>query len=214
MGEGEKWTSEAIVQFTTISHTPSGPAGPALDDATLALRMAERNPAGMAELYDRYGGVALGLATRMLQDPHAAQDAVQESFLQAWRRADSFDPQRGSLRSWLLSIVHHRCIDILRQHASRPRNAPLDADVHQLSDSADTWAEVEQRLSRSTLLEALAHLSAEQREAITLGYFGGYTHVQIAERLGLPLGTVKGRLRLGLQHLRALLTEPEKAIPA
>jgi RNA polymerase sigma-70 factor (ECF subfamily) len=184
---------------------------PALDDSTLAQQMAEHNPAAMQALYDRYGGIALGLATRMLQDPHAAQDVVQESFLQAWRRADSFDPRRGALRSWLLSIVHHRCIDVLRQHASRPRNAPLDDDVPQVPAPSDTWAEVEQRITRSTLLAALSQLSPEQRQAISLGYFGGFTHVQIAEQLGLPLGTVKGRLRLGLQHLRALLLEPEGA---
>jgi RNA polymerase sigma-70 factor, ECF subfamily len=193
---------------------PQGEKGADLDDASLAREMAQRNPAAMAELYGCYGGVALGLATRMLQDPHAAQDAVQESFLQAWRRADSFDPQRGTLRSWLLSIVHHRCIDVLRQHGSRPRTVPLDADVPQVPAPTDTWAEVERRVTRATLLDALSRLSAEQREAITLGYFGGFTHIQIAERLGLPLGTVKGRIRLGLNHLRTLLVESEEPIPA
>jgi RNA polymerase sigma-70 factor (ECF subfamily) len=102
----------------------------------------------------------------------------------------------------------------LRQHSARPRTAPLDADAPQVPGPTDTWAEVEQHLTRSTLLAALSRLSAEQREAITLGYFGGYTHVQIAERLGVRLGTVKGRLRLGLQHLRALLVEGDEPIPA
>jgi RNA polymerase sigma-70 factor (ECF subfamily) len=132
---------------------------------------------------------------------------VHESFLQVWRRADSYDPSRGTLRSWLLAIVHHRCIDLLRRRAVRPRTVALEADIPDLPGPSDTWAEVEQNVTRSTLLQALSHLSDEQRDAIALGYFGGYTHVQIAERLGVPLGTVKGRLRLGLRHLRTLLAD-------
>jgi RNA polymerase sigma-70 factor (ECF subfamily) len=169
------------------------------------------NLAALETLYNRYADLALGLAFRMLDDRQSAEDVVQESFLQVWRHASSYDPWRGSLRSWLLAIVHHRCIDALRRRATRPKTVTWKVEVYDHAGPSDTWTEVEQRMTRATVRRALLHLSVEQREAIELSYFEGYSHAQIAESLGLPLGTVKGRLRLGLQRLRGLLEAADES---
>jgi RNA polymerase sigma-70 factor (ECF subfamily) len=180
-----------------------------LEDGELWRELAAGNLTALDMLYDRYAGLALGLASRALGDRQAAEDVVQESFLQLWRHASSYDPRRGSLRSWLLSIVHHRCIDALRRRAARPRTVAWMVDAYDHAGTSDTWMEVERKLTRTTVRRALLQLSVEQREAIELSYFEGYSHAQIAERLGLPLGTVKGRLRLGLRRLRGLLEAPD-----
>jgi RNA polymerase sigma-70 factor (ECF subfamily) len=174
-------------------------------DGEVWRELVQGNLAALDVLYDRHAGLALGLACRMLGDRQGAEDVVQESFLQAWRRADRYDPSRGSLRCWLLAIVRHRCVDVLRRQAVRPRTTSWEADSLDRSAGEDTWNQVERLLTHATLRRALLHLSPEQREAIELGFFGGYTHAEIAERLGLPLGTVKGRFRLGLQRLRTVL---------
>jgi RNA polymerase sigma-70 factor (ECF subfamily) len=179
-----------------------------LHDNELASRLARGEDEALGLLYDRYGALANGVALRLLHDAHAAEDVVQEAFLQIWRRAGSFDARRGTLRSWLLSIVHNRAIDLHRRRAARP-NVSSHYEELELPDASDTWTEVRLRLRRETLARALACLSAEQRTVIELAFFGGYTHTEIADRLGLPLGTVKGRARLGLQRLRGLLGSPD-----
>ena len=180
-------------------------AEPERDDGEVWHELVRGNRAALEILYDRYAGLALGLALRMLGDRQAAEDVVQESFLQVWRHAGSYDERRGSLRCWLLAIVRHRCVDALRRQAARPRLLPWETDALDGPGTSDTWAEVEGLSTQATLQRALLHLSAEQREAIELAFFRGYTHAEIAERLDLPLGTVKGRLRLGLQRLRRVL---------
>lgn len=178
-----------------------------LDDGEVWHELLAGKVNALDALYDRYAGQALGLAYRMLSDRQSAEDVVQESFLQVWRNAHGYDPRRGSLRSWLLAIVHHRCVDHLRRQSARPRTVDWESDLLEPPSATDTWTEVERRLTRENVDRVLHQLPPEQREAITLGYFGGYTHTQIAQRLGLPVGTVKGRMRLGLRRLRALLID-------
>ena len=158
-------------------------------------------------LYDRYGGLAYSLAYRILEDRGAAEDVVQDAFVSAWRRAVSFQPGRGSVRTWLLSIVHHRAIDRLRGTPGRARrDGPLDeAQVDRVVAVEDPWREVETTLQRDALKRGLATLPEEQRRTIELAYFGGYTQTEIAGVMGVPVGTVKGRIRIGLQKLRGLL---------
>jgi RNA polymerase sigma-70 factor (ECF subfamily) len=159
-------------------------------------------------LYERHAPAAMGLAMRMLPDREAAEDVVQEAFVALWRHARSYAPARGSVRTWLLGIVHHRAIDRLR--GRRPTEA-LPEEVRADPAETDVWSQAAQRLDREEIRRALAALPAEQREAIELAYFSGFTQAQIASALGVPLGTVKGRLRLGLARLRALLPRPTES---
>ena len=184
----------------------NGPAEPpeATDEALLDAITA-RDDRAIAALYDRYGGLAFALAYRILGDRGAAEDVVQDAFLSVWRRAGSFQTGRGSVRTWLLSIVHHRAIDRLRGTAGRARqDAPLD-EVDRVAAAADPWREVSTTLQRESLKSGLATLPDAQRETIELAYFGGYTQNEIAQRMAVPLGTVKGRMRIGLQKLRSVL---------
>jgi RNA polymerase sigma-70 factor (ECF subfamily) len=194
--------------ITQAARTSAAGGMEGLDDGDLARLLARGEADALTALYDRYGSLAYGVALRLLKDGPAAEDVVQEAFLQVWRHAGSFDSRRGSLRGWLLSMVRNRAIDIHRQRAARP-TASWSPDEMDVPDSSDVWAEVRRRMSRETLVRALLHLSPEQREVIELAFFSGYTHVEIADRLNLPLGTVKGRVRLGLQRLRGLLVSPE-----
>jgi RNA polymerase sigma-70 factor (ECF subfamily) len=171
------------------------------------LQALPQRPDLLATLYERLSGPAFGLALRMLGDRESAEEVVQEAFLALWRHAARFDVQRGTVRTWLLSIVHRRAIDRLRGRAPVGElPAELGADP---APESDVGAQVLRRLEREQILEALAQLPAEQREAVELAYFAGLTHVQIAAALGVPLGTVKSRLRLALGRLRALLDEGE-----
>lgn len=183
-------------------------------DFELMALVRARDPAALMALYDRHGRLAFGLAYRVLGDPGAAEEAVQDAFLQVWRRADTFDPDRGSaVRAWLLAIVHHRAIDAYRRKAGRPVEAAnLDPAWSWLA-APDPWGEVAGTLERERVQAAVAALPADQRRAIELAFFQGLTHREIAERTGDPLGTVKGRLRLGLRKLHGLLAEPGGPAP-
>jgi RNA polymerase sigma-70 factor (ECF subfamily) len=157
-------------------------------------------------VYDRYGGLAYGLALRILGDPGRAEDVVQDVFLGLWRRPHSFDPQKGSFRTWLMTVVRNRSIDNLRGESRHRGEVELPSEVRDLAVSTNPWPAVSLSLERDVVHEALASLPAEQRQAIELAHFGGFTHVEIAQQLGLPLGTVKGRMRLGLEKMHAYLT--------
>ncbi len=181
----------------------------ASDEAVLAA-IARRDEAAVAALYDRYGARAYALAYRILQDRGAAEDVVQEVYLGVWRRAGSYRPGRGSVRTWLLASVHHRAIDRLRGTAGRARrDVPLDAASGPVGE--DPWREVETTLQREAVRRGLAGLPSEQCRALELAYYGGYTQTQIAEITGVPLGTVKGRMRQGLRKLRELLPRTDGA---
>ena len=157
-----------------------------------------------AALYDRHGRVAYSLAYRMMGERQAAEDLAQEAFIKVWRRAGSYRAQKGSVRTWILSIVHNRGIDQLRSHASRRRTQEKIEASAASSQPSEAFAETWRNTQAEQVREALSTLPKEQLKILELAYFSGYTHVEIAELLGVPLGTVKGRMRLGLQKMRGL----------
>jgi RNA polymerase sigma-70 factor (ECF subfamily) len=168
-------------------------------------RLANGDLGALDGLYEQYGAMAFSIAYRITGDRTAAEDVVQEAFLGAWRNAARYVDARGSVRTWLLSIVHHRAIDAIRRRRPTAELPDAEAPLPEVLTLPDTWVEVAERLDRDTVVAALGEISAVQREAIELAYFGGLTQTEIAERTGVPLGTVKGRLRLGLAGLRAAL---------
>jgi RNA polymerase sigma-70 factor (ECF subfamily) len=174
------------------------------DEALLSL-VASSDDGALAELYDRFGRVAYGLALRILRDDALAQDAVQEAFLAVWRSADRFFAERAKASTWILTLVHRRAVDLVRRE-DRRRGEPLERAPEPVSPST---AEDEAALGfeRRVVQEALRQLPAEQREALELGYYGGLTQSELAERLGQPLGTVKSRMFTGLARLRDLLAQ-------
>ena len=158
----------------------------------------------LAELYDRVGGTAYGLAYRVLRDEALAEDAVQEAFLGLWRSAGSFIPERAKASTWILTLVHRRAVDLVRREQRR-RAEPIEGAPEPAVGSAEEAAWL--RLDRERVQTALAQLPDQQREAIELAYYGGYTQSELAERLGQPLGTIKSRMFSGLTRLRELLDE-------
>ncbi len=172
-------------------------------DDSLITALAGRDLTALATLYDRYGRIAYALAYRILGEPEAAEDVVHDGFISAWRGATSFRSDRGNVRGWLLSIVHHRAVDVLRRKTTF-RPAPLEAAEHRPADD-DTAEEATRNVEHASVRAALHALPPAQRRTIELAYFGGYTHVELAELMGVPLGTVKGRMRIGLQKLRRAL---------
>lgn len=176
------------------------------DDNDFAEGMRRRDPKAVEALYNRYCRRAFGLAYRILGDGPSAEDVVQEAFLTVWRQADRIDSARGKLSSLLMTVVHHKAIDVLRSRRGQTaRHLPTDPGV--IEHAADTLDSVEQSLDREAVRDVLSALPPEQLEPIRLAYFEGLTHVEIAERLALPLGTVKSRLRLGLQKMRSALED-------
>lgn len=161
-------------------------------------------------LYDRYSRIAFGLAYRILGDQHRAEEVVQDAFMQVWNRADGFDFNKsGNVRGWTLTIVHHRAIDTHRRNHRHDHKATTLDDHLDLRSAADTWEDVAARLTREDMQEALQSLPLDQRRAVELAYFGGLTQSEIAAQEETPLGTVKGRLRLGLNKLRTVLASNE-----
>jgi RNA polymerase sigma-70 factor (ECF subfamily) len=174
-------------------------------DETLMERLAAgSDERALSDLYDRYQAQMYGLAMRITRDPALAQDAVQEAFVGVWHNAAKYAVGRSTVRTWVLSITHHRAIDILRRR--RPASALPEVETAEPALTApDVWPEVAQTLDRAAVGAAMATLSEPQREALQLAYFEGLTQVEIAERTGTPLGTVKSRVRLGLLALRRAL---------
>jgi len=174
------------------------------DRAALA-RIAGGELAALEYLYDRYKTMAYSIAYRITNDATLAEDVVQDAFLGAWRNAARYIEGRGSVKTWLLSIVHHRAIDAIRRRRPTTELPELDAGLPDALTMPDVWAEVSANLDSITVREALVALSDVQREALELAYFGGLTQQEIAERTGTPLGTVKSRMRLGLLAMRRSL---------
>jgi RNA polymerase sigma-70 factor (ECF subfamily) len=172
------------------------------DEAVLAL-VARSEEAALAEVYDRFGAVAYGLALRVLRDEALAQDAVQDAFLAVWRTAASFSPERGAARTWVLTLVHRRAVDLVRREERR-RGDPLESAPEPASDEL-TDQQAWLRFERERVQAALKRLPDQQREALELAYYGGFSQSQLAERLGEPLGTIKSRMHTGLARLRELL---------
>jgi RNA polymerase sigma factor (sigma-70 family) len=175
-----------------------------LSDEALVALIARSDDEALAALYDRYGRVAYGLALRILRDPALAEDAVQEAFLAAWRNASSFDPQLAKPSTWLLTLVHRRAVDLVRREERR-RAEPLPETHDVAGEATDEEAALRER--RQVVQHALRRLPQEQREALELAYYGGFTQSELADRLGVPLGTIKSRMFGGLGRLRELLAE-------
>jgi len=162
-------------------------------------------------VFDRHAPAAFSLAYRMCGRRAAAEDIVQESFLSLWRSASGYDPRRGSVRSWVLSVVHNRAVDAMRRVGAKAgRDVPDEGIAERLPAAETTDAEVERRDDARQVRTALDELPPDQRQVIELAYFGGFTHTQIAEMLDLPPGTVKGRMRLGLTKMRFFLGEESR----
>jgi RNA polymerase sigma-70 factor (ECF subfamily) len=180
-----------------------------LADEELMTLVERRESSAFAVLYDRHGGAAYSLALRIVGDAAAAEDVTQEAFLSLWRTRARFDATRGSVRSWLLRIVRNRAIDALRRRAgSAPALDHDDADALDAQPSAElTDVEALRRDTATQLRSVIQSLPAEQSEVIRLAYFEGFSQSEIANLLNMPLGTVKGRMRLGLEKMRVTLAE-------
>lgn len=165
------------------------------------------DPRAFEVLYDRHGGAAFSLAYRMVGTRAIAEDIVQEAFLSIWRSKVRYARERGSVRTWVLGIVHHRTIDALRRSLVHERRRASAEGIEERHESAElTDVEAVRREEAREVRAALSSLPGEQSRVIELAYYGGFTHTQIAEMLEMPVGTVKGRMRLGLEKMRRELT--------
>jgi RNA polymerase sigma factor (sigma-70 family) len=175
------------------------------DEAVVAL-VARSDEEALAELYDRFGRAAYGMAMRVLRDEKLAEDAVQEGFLAAWRNADRFMPERAKASTWLLTLVHRRAVDLVRREDRRRADPLPETSEPASAESAadDAWL----RFERERVQAALRQLPDQQREALELAYYGGFSQSELAERLGQPVGTIKSRMFAGLARLRELLADP------
>ena len=180
-----------------------------LADEDLMTLVDRKDPDAFEVFYDRHGGAAYSLAHRIVGDPGMAEDVTQEAFLSIWRSKARFDAARGSVRAWALGIVRNRAIDALRALRGPRRGSIADDEAVLESQPAGerTEAEAIRRETAGRLRQALGVLPREQSQVIELAYFGGFSHSEIAEMLGAPLGTIKGRMRLGLEKIRATLAE-------
>ena len=168
-----------------------------------------KDPGAFEVVYDRHGAAAYSLAHRIVGDAQAAEDVTQEAFLSVWRSDAGYDPGRGSVRGWLFGIVRNRAIDSLRHEGARPARSLREPDDILGAEQAPerTDAEALRRDAAHRVRGGLGELPPEQSRVIELAYFGGFTHAEIAQLLGVPLGTVKGRMRLGLEKMRAQVAE-------
>lgn len=183
----------------------------AVRDVELHRRVAKGDREAFQELYRRYGSAAYGLALRITAQPMLAEEVTQDAFLALWRTPEAFDPTRGAFRSFFLSLVHHRAVDAVRREERLRKRAERASNLEPVrgEDVADVVVEdAYLGVRRKEVLEALAILSPEQRQVIELAYFGGLTQTRIAERLGIPVGTVKTRTLAAMRKLRRSL-EPE-----
>ena len=181
-----------------------------LGDEELMPLVGEKDAEAFEVFYDRHGGAAYSLAYRIVGDRTSAEDVTQEAFLSIWRSGARYDRARGSVRAWTLGIVRNRAIDALRRQA--PGRAPKltfddDAALEQRPSPDYTDEQALQRDEAQRLRGALSELPGEQSKVIELAYFGGFSHSEIAEMLSMPLGTVKGRMRLGIEKIRTQLAE-------
>jgi RNA polymerase sigma-70 factor (ECF subfamily) len=180
-----------------------------LADEELMPLVGRKDPEAFEVLYDRHGGAAFSLAYRIVGDRAAAEEVTQEAFISVWRSGARFDATRGSVRSWLLSVVRNRAIDFLRSRAGKAPKLTFDDDAVLEARPAEERTEEEamQRETTAELRGALGKLPDPQAKVIELAYFGGFSHSEISRILNLPMGTVKGRMRLGLEKIRGELAE-------
>jgi RNA polymerase sigma-70 factor, ECF subfamily len=177
-----------------------------LADEELMSLVAKGEARAFETIYERHCGAAFSLAYRMCASRSLAEDVAQEAFLSIWRAGGRYDRARGSVRTWVLGIVHNRAIDALRRTVVHERRRASDEGIEERFESRErTEVEAARREEAETIRGMLDTLPAEQSRVIELAYFGGFTHSEIAEMLGAPIGTVKGRMRLGLEKLRGQL---------
>jgi RNA polymerase sigma factor (sigma-70 family) len=177
-------------------------------DRELVQRLRRGDEDAFRGLFGRYAPAAKALALRVVRQSHLAEEIVQEAFLAVWRNPDGYDSERGSVRSWLMGMVHHRAVDLVRREEAYRRRAE-DSIPEALEEQADHAQDVVEMLGlpeeRRIVRAALDELSEEQRDVLTLMYFGGLSQTQIAEKTGIPLGTVKSRTLLGMRRMRTAL---------
>lgn len=180
-----------------------------LADEELMPLIGEKNPDAFEVFYDRHGGVAYSLAYRIVGERGAAEDVTQEAFISIWRSGARYDAARGSVRTWMLGIVRNRAIDALRSKTGKAPKLDFDDDsiLEHRPAAEQTESEALERETAQEVRGALGELPGEQAKVIQLAYFGGFSHSEIAGMLGVPLGTVKGRMRLGLEKIRGELAE-------
>ena len=191
------WLRGNVLTMEPIEQSPLN-RGDAGDEMRLVARIRAGDQQAMSELYDRYAKVVYAVALRVLQDAAAAEDVLQDVFLQLWRNPDAFDASRGSLAAWLAVISRHRSIDRLRK-----RRPETDIEDCVIAGGPDLRDETERTLVIEKVRVVLAEMNPDQRKALELAFFQGLTHTEIAEKTGEPLGTIKTRIRSGLQLLRA-----------
>ncbi len=175
-------------------------------DEALLEQIRRRDVDALDALYERYSKQAFALAYRIVSTREVAEEVTQDAFMSVWRQAQTYDVAAGRVRPWLLSIVHHRAIDRLRRTKDRRIHASLD-EAWMKPSTADVFGDVYRGVQRDAIRGALAQLPVEQRSAIDLAYFNGNTFVEIAEMTSVPVGTVKSRVRLGIDKLKSLLDE-------
>jgi RNA polymerase sigma-70 factor (ECF subfamily) len=178
------------------------------------MQLVRRGDARAFELiYERHSAAAFSLAYRMVGTRAGAEDVTQDAFLSLWRSGARYDRTRGSVRTWVLGIVHHRAIDALRRATVHDRRRASDEGIEERFEARDrTDIEAARREEAGTVRGALSSLPADQSQVIELAYFGGFTHTEIADMLDAPVGTVKGRMRLGLKKMRAQLGEGQVTV--
>lgn len=199
------WQTLGVRREVDVPPTEAlGTAAGVLDDATLVRRVRERDERAIEELVQRYDRPLFSFAYRVLRDDRLAQDVVQDVFLTLWRDAARYDPARGAVSSWLLTMTRYKAIDVVRREAGARRRI-VDIDMSLEPSGLDVHEEAWLRARGDRVRAALAELSAAQREAVTLAFFEGLTHPEVAAALSLPLGTVKTRIRDGLIRLRRAL---------
>lgn len=182
-------------------------------DRDLVRRVRERDEEAFRGLFRRYSPVALALARRVVRQSFLAEEIVQEAFLAVWRTPEGYDQQRGSVKAWLMGMVHHRAVDTVRReeaHRRRAEGAIPEAFDREEDPAEQVVEEIGLPEERKVVRSALEQLPPEQRQVIELMYFGGLSQSRIAERLSLPLGTVKSRTLLGMRRLRAALVGMER----
>lgn len=186
------------------------------DEVLMQAFCSSKSEWALEQLYNRYRRYMYAVAYSIISDSYLAEDVVQDAFLTLWRKASTYHEQEGSVKSWLQAIVRNRAIDKVRSSAQRERQCiPLE-DINELNSShlaPEVWEQVWEADQSAIIRNALAQLPTEQSVAIELNYFYGYTHTEIAKQQQIPLGTVKGRVRLGLQKIKLLLQEYNFSVP-
>ncbi len=196
--------SEYAIRLASVVGRRATPSRANISDEQLLKAVGGGDHDALGVLYDRFGKVAYGLAFRILRDRTLAEDAVQEAFLALWRSADSYRRERAKPSTWILTVVHRRAVDLVRREELR-RGDPLESSPEPSTGPVDE--DVTLRSRRVEVQAALRELPEDQRQALELAYYGGYTQSELAERLGVPLGTIKSRMFAGLAQLRQLIPE-------